>query len=261
MAMSGRLLTVNGHQIYTEEDQIGAPAVLLLHHGLGSTRSWSTQISSLEAAGWGVIAYDRRGYGKSEPRSQLSAPGFEDDLQDLHALLECLHLERVALVGHSDGGTIALYYAARYPERVTCLVTIAAHIYVEEKMVPSIEIIRQTFENDARFRDGLRRLHGEKTESVFWNWYSGWVKLENLSWNMRPNLSKVVCPVLVVQGEQDEHATPQHARDLAAGIANAGLWLVPSARHMLPQEDSERFNKRLLDFLAQVKEQEYEDVQ
>jgi pimeloyl-ACP methyl ester carboxylesterase len=74
-------------------------------------------------------------------------------------------------------------------------------------------------------------------------------------------LSKIVCPSLVVQGEEDEHATPQHARDLAASIPKAELWLVPSARHMLPQEDSELFNPRLLDFLEQVREQEYGDVQ
>lgn len=260
--MSGRFLSVNDRQIYLEErGQIDAPAVVLLHHGLGSTRSWSAQTPALEVACWRVIAYDRRGYGKSEPRSQLSAPGFEDDIQDLHALLAQMHLARVALVGHSDGGTIALYYAARYPEQVACLVTVAAHIYVETTMYPGIIGIRETFENDAHFRDGLRRLHGEKTESVFWNWYSSWVKPESLSWDMRPALSKIVCPTLVVQGEEDEHATPQHARDLAASIPKAELWLVPSARHMLPQEDSELFNPRLLDFLEQVREQEYGDVQ
>ncbi len=250
----GRLLSVNGQQIYLEErGQDGAPTVLLLHHGLGSTRSWSAQIPTLEAAGWRVIAYDRRGYGKSDPRPRLSAPDFEDDIQDLRALLVRLGLSRVALIGHSDGGTIALYYAARYPNQVACLVVVAAHIYVEPKMRPGIESVRQAFENDVRFREGLRRLHADKTEAVFWNWYCGWVKPESLTWDMRPMLSRITCPVLVVQGEQDEHATPQHARDLAAGIPQASLWLVPSARHMLPQEDPERFNRQVLQFLAKVR--------
>lgn len=257
----GRLLSLNGHHIYLEENgQPGAPAIVLLHHGLGSTRSWSAQIPALQKAGWRAIAYDRWGYGKSDPRHRLSAPDFEDDIQDLRALLEELRLARVGLLGHSDGGTIALYFAACYPEQVSCLVVVAAHIYVEAKMHPGIENVRQAFENDARFREGLRRLHGEKTESVFWNWYSAWVKPQSLSWDMRPILSRIACPVLVVQGEDDEHATPQHAIDIAAGIPMASLWLAPHARHMFPQEEFERFNQRVVSFLEGVRG-EFIDVQ
>lgn len=250
----GRLLSLNGHRIYLEESgQPGAPAIVLLHHGLGSTRSWSAQIPALKKAGWRVIAYDRWGYGKSDRRPRLSAPDFEDDIQDLRALLAELHLPRVGLLGHSDGGTIALYYAACYPEQVACLVVVAAHIYVEPKMQPGIESVRQAFENDARFREGLRRLHGDKTESVFWNWYSAWVKPQSLTWDMRPILSRIACPVLVAQGEDDEHATPRHARDIAAGIPKATFWLPAKARHMLPQEEPEQFNRQVLSFLEAVR--------
>ena len=93
---------------------------------------------------------------------------------------------RAALVGHSDGGTIALYFAAQYPDQVTCLVTVAAHIYVEPKMEPGILGIQQAFETDEHFRTGLRYAHGAKYESVFHNWFDGWHRIESLSWDMRP---------------------------------------------------------------------------
>ena len=67
---------------------------------------------------------------------------------------------------------------------------------------------------------------------------------------MRPVINQIACPCLVVQGLEDEHATPQHARDMAAAIPDAELWLVPGAGHMLPQDFSEEFNQRMLKFLG-----------
>jgi pimeloyl-ACP methyl ester carboxylesterase len=224
--------------------------VVLLHHGLGSVRAWKAQIPALAEAGYRVIAYDRWGSGGSEARSRGSMPGFEEDLIDLGVLLEELGVERPALVGHSDGGTIALYYAARQPGGVARLVVVAAHIYFEQKMEWGIHGVRQAFESEIRFRDGLRRAHGDKAESVFRNWFDGWFKPENRSWDMRPVLGKITCPTLVIQGMDDEHATPQHALDAAEAIPHASLWLVEGAGHMLPQDRPKDFNLRLLEFLG-----------
>jgi pimeloyl-ACP methyl ester carboxylesterase len=230
-----------------------APVVVLLHHGLGSTRAWRSQVEALTSEGWRTIVYDRWGYGKSEARPSLSVPDFSDDLADLEALLDELKIDRAALVGHSDGGTIALYFAARHPERVACLVTVAAHIYVELDMEPGIESIRADFEGDDLFREAFRHVHGEKSETVFLNWYEGWHKPDSLDWDMRPLLGRITAPALVIQGLDDEYATPQHARDIADAIPGAILWLVDGAKHMFPQDDPERFNARLLDFLSEVR--------
>jgi pimeloyl-ACP methyl ester carboxylesterase len=243
-------MLINGHNLHLERSGPGhAPAVVLLHHGLGSARAWRQQIPPLLQAGYQVIAYDRWGYGGSDPRPSLDVPGFDDDLADLESMLERLGLGEVALVGHSDGGTIALYMAARHPNLVRCLVSVAAHIYVEPQMQPGILGIRQAFEADPRFRKGLQVAHGEKCQEVFDHWFDGWYQLESLTWDMRPWLAQVKCPTLVVQGEEDEHATPQHARDIAGKIAGSELWLVPGANHMLPQEKPALFNDRLLQFL------------
>jgi pimeloyl-ACP methyl ester carboxylesterase len=245
-------LEIGGHEIYYETaGRKEKPAVVLLHHGVGSTRSWKAQMDALPEAGFYTVAYDRWGFGKSSQRQALALPYFEEDQADLLALLDELELEKASLVGHSDGGTLGLYLAANNPKRVQCLVTIAAHIYVEPKMEPGIESVRNAFENDPRFRAGLQRLHADKTEAVFYNWYRGWTKPENLEWDMRLQLKKIACPVLVVQGEDDEHATPRHARDIADNICNSELWLLAGAGHMLPQEQSLEFNQRLVEFLNQ----------
>jgi pimeloyl-ACP methyl ester carboxylesterase len=248
-------MRINGHELNVEfSGPENGPVVVLLHHGLGSTWAWKAQIPALVAAGWRVIAYDRWGYGASCPRPQLSIPSFEEDVQDLLGLLDCLELERPVIVGHSDGGTIGLRFAADYPERLSALVVVAAHAYVEPKMKTGMRQVRQTYEQEPRFLGGLQRLHGEKTSAVFEGWFHGWFRQENLEWDMQPMLGRIACPTLVIQGEADEYATPQHAIDIAAAIRGAQLWLEPGAGHMLPQEVPEEFNRRLVGFLDEVKE-------
>jgi len=242
-------MLINNRSLHVETH--GPPdgaTVILLHHGLGSTQAWRGQIPALSAAGYRVIAYDRWGYGQSAPRPALDAPGFEDDLADLDEIFITNSIQRAALIGHSDGGTIALYFASRFPERVASLVTVAAHIYLEPKMGPGILGIRQAFENDPRFRVGMRRIHGDKFETVFQHWFDGWHTPAALTWDMRPLLGRIACPALIIQGQADEHATPRHAEDIAANIPGSELWFVPGAKHMLPQDSADEFNRRVLTF-------------
>ncbi len=248
--MLSERLEINAHELYIERHgPPDRPVVVLLHHGLGAVQSWDAQVPFLVGAGYHVLTYDRWGYGRSQGRSEFSMPAFEDDLADLQFIQEHYGLRNVCLVGHSDGGTIALYYAARHQLRVARLAVVAAHIYVEPKMRSGIQGVRQTYEQNERFRAGLSRLHGEKTEQILYGWYSGWYRTESLGWDLRPTLAQIVCPVLVVQGEKDEHASHKHAQDLVDALPSAELWLEPGAGHMLPQEHADRFNQKLLAFL------------
>ncbi len=249
---TSQILPINGRNIYIElYGQAQNSAVIFLHHGLGSTYSWQAQAPVFAGTGYYAIVYDRWGYGKSDPRSSLITTDFKEDLADLAKLLDELAIHRAALIGHSDGGTLALHFAARFPEIVACLITVAAHVYIEEAMNPGILKIHQSFNQNAWFQAGLQRLHGDKTPQVFSNWYDGWVRLENMEWDMRPIIRQIFCPTLVIQGENDEHATPQHARDIAGAIPGAKLWLESGAGHMLPQEKPEIFNQKVLEFLRE----------
>ena len=163
-------MQINNHYIHIESHgPEHAQPVILMHDGLGSTRSWRRQVPALAEAGYRVIVYDRWGYGQSEARPYLEVPSFRDDLADLESILSTLQLRSTGLIGHSDGGTLALYFAAQHPEQVTSLVTIAAHIYLEPKMESGVQRIRQTFEMDENFRAKFRGEHNDKYEEVFHN--------------------------------------------------------------------------------------------
>lgn len=243
-------ILVNGHNLYVEQaGPENGPAVVLLHHGLGSVKAWRNQMPTLVDAGFRVVAYDRWGYGESDSRPGLDLPSFSTDVKDLECLMEQIGIQCPALIGHSDGGTIALYFSAQQPLKVSCFISVAAHIYIEVEMEPGILGIRQAFDMDERFRLGMQDAHGEKYVEVFQNWYEGWHRPDILTWDMRPFLGQIVCPALIVQGDEDEHATPQHAMDIAGSIEGADLWLIPGAKHMLPQDHADEFNSRMLRFL------------
>jgi len=116
-------------------------------------------------------------------------------------------------------------------------------------MISGIQSVKHKFETDLRFRSQMRRVHGENSEQVFWGWFNGWSNPEIRDWDMHSEIKRISTPTLVVQGLEDEHASPQHARDIADAIPGAELWLVPGGPHMLPQQMPEEFNQRLERFL------------
>lgn len=243
LPLDAKHLCIRGHEIYLARSDRGkAPLVVLLHHGLGNLQAWQAQLEFLIAHGISVLAYDRWGYGRSDDRPSLDPPYFEEDVQDLKTLLSKEN-RALVLVGHSDGGNVALSYASHYPQNVLGLIVVAAHIYFEPKMAEGIlELFRSYRENEA-FKKGLQRAHERK--AVFERWFEAWTRL-GMGWDMRQTISNIHCPVLVVQGSEDEHATAQHAIDCAAALSNGRVEIVAGANHMLPQKSSDIFNRILM---------------
>lgn len=248
-------MLINNHNIYVESygPTDGSP-IIFLHDGLGSTHSWRRQVSDFVNSGFRVILYDRWGYGKSEIRFNLGIPEFDEDRDDLDYLIGYHNFSTVSLIGHSDGGTIALYYALENPQKISTLITIAAHIYIEDKMETGIQTIGQTFLENNLFQERMLFAHGNKFRTTFDNWFDGWHSKNAKGWDMRPILAGIQCPTLIIQGEEDEHASPQHAIDIYENIPNASLWLVPGINHMVPQEIPETFNARVVEFLRSKNE-------
>jgi pimeloyl-ACP methyl ester carboxylesterase len=161
-------------------------------------------------------------------------------------------IEKAGLVGHSDGGTMALCLAAHRPERVGALIAAAAHIYVEQSMLPGVVAVGKAFTHDAESREKLVRAHGAKVDRVFRSCPEGRAQLRHLDWDLRPVLQFVACPVFVVQGEEDECATPQRALDLAAGLRR-GRVVGPRRRAYGSPGSPQEFNRRALEFLEDEK--------
>jgi pimeloyl-ACP methyl ester carboxylesterase len=195
-----------------------APTMVFLHEGLGCIESWRAFPAQLVAAtGLPAMVYDRRGYGRSDP---LARPWNIDYLhraavEELPAVLAACGIERPLLVGHSDGGSIALLYAAhRCPVGV---VTEAAHVFVEQA---ARDGIRRTLEwwDTGDLRPLLERHHGPKTEAIFRSWADTWLAPWFDGWSIVDDLAKVTCPALLLQGSGDEYATPEHLDEIAARL-------------------------------------------
>jgi pimeloyl-ACP methyl ester carboxylesterase len=128
-------------------------------------------------------------------------------------------------------------------------------------MAPGIASVRHDYEHDYRFQRKMRRVHGENADSLFWGWFNGWTNPDIKDWDMRPQIKGIECPTLVVQGLEDEHASPQHAREIVEAIPNAELWLLPDVGHMPAQEIPAEFNQKILHFIRNSQTEETTKLQ
>ncbi len=187
-----------------------APTLVLLHEGLGCVAMWRDFPAKLaQRTGYGVLAYSRPGYGKSDP-VPLPRPlsYMHDDAFDvLPAVLDQAKIEKAILVGHSDGASIATIYAGgRQDFRVRGLVLVAPHFFCEDISVASITDAKQAYENtDLRAR--LARYHGDIVDVAFWGWNQAWLDPDFRHWNISEYLPTIRVPILIIQGSDDQYGT------------------------------------------------------
>ncbi len=252
-ALRSGVAIIDGHRLYWEEHgPVEAPAtILMLHHGLGSVRSWRRQIPALTQTGFRVIAYDRWGYGRSDIRPSFEEDFLLHDASEAIQLLDELGIQRAHFIGHSDGGTIALIIAGEHPERVSGLVVIAAHVYYEPKMAQGLKTIQDS-SRVPPLQKVLQKEHGERAAALVDAWVSHWSRGDVELLSIIDRLDAVQAPTLVIQGEEDEHASPRHAEDIADRIDQGELWLIPGVGHMPPHEIPDEFNERVCAFLGSL---------
>jgi pimeloyl-ACP methyl ester carboxylesterase len=188
------------------------PPIVLLHEGLGCIAMWRDFPQALAAAtGARVVAYSRYGYGQSTPlpagaRNVRNASFMHDEaMETAPQVFEKLGLEKPFFVGHSDGGSIALIYAATYPSAVSGLAVLAPHTFVEEISVAGIRAAKTGFETtDLPTR--LMKFHRD-SEATFFGWNDVWLSEEFRGWNITEMLSAITAPMLAIQGDADEYGT------------------------------------------------------
>jgi pimeloyl-ACP methyl ester carboxylesterase len=214
-----------------------APTIVLLHEGLGSVAMWKDFPDRLrERTGCTVFAYSRYGYGRSEPLGEKRPLDYmhREGEVVLPQLLEAAQIERPILLGHSDGASIALIYAGFAPGAVRAAIVLAPHLFVEEISVRSIaqaKIAYETTELPAR----LGRYHDD-ADSAFWGWNDAWLDPGFRDWNIESSLAHIRCPVLAIQGEDDEYGTAAQLAALAARVRGTRTLLLPACGHS-PQRD------------------------
>ena len=203
-------LDVCGHRLEVQRILGGhdcAPELVLLHEGLGSVSHWRDfPVRLAEATGCPVTLYSRYGSGNSDlPDGPRDVRYMHDEaLQALPDLLAQLEIENPILVGHSDGGSIAIIYAGSH-DRVRGLALLAPHVFVEDLSVASIASAKITFET-TDLAEKLGRHHRDAART-FWGWNNIWLHPEFRKWNIEEYLPRIVCPTLVIQGMDDQYGT------------------------------------------------------
>ena len=183
----------------------GHPLVLM-HGGLGSAGLWDEFSHALNSeTGCRIVAFSRHGHGRSAPPPKPRTPAFmhEEAREVLPEILARLQLESPVLVGHSDGASIALIYAADH--QVPGLVAIAPHVFVEQVCIDEITRARERYEN-GDLREKMVPHHHD-VDSAFFGWCDVWLDPAFPAWDIRELVRRVAAPMLLIQGIADQYGT------------------------------------------------------
>jgi pimeloyl-ACP methyl ester carboxylesterase len=230
-------LSAAGRELRLECEWVGAErttadVVVFLHEGLGSISMWRDFPRAFcERHGLAGFVFSRYGYGRSTPKPPGERWGVDfmaEQANDvLPKLFAAVGIERPWLFGHSDGATIALLHAARHP--VAGVIAVAPHLFVEDVSIASIEKARLAFES-GDLRRGLAKHHADPA-SAFRGWNDAWLAPAFRDWNVERDIETIECPVLAVQGEDDEYGTLEQIRAIARRVPQTELLVMAGCGH------------------------------
>lgn len=230
------------------------PVLVFLHEGLGCIAKWKDFPDKLcKATGLPGLVYDRYGYGGSDTLKESRQPDFlqREAFDVLPELLDKLHITQpLVLIGHSDGGSIALLYASEFPERVQALILEAPHVKIEELSAQGLKAAIWAYQH-GDLKERLSKYHGENTDPMFWSWANIWTDERTQNWNIESFLPSVKAPILFLQGELDEYGTVEQLdaiRDGSGGPVEAEI--IPGCSHVPHQQAEEFALRRMQAFVA-----------
>jgi pimeloyl-ACP methyl ester carboxylesterase len=227
--------------------------LVFLHEGLGSIAMWRDfPARVVEATGCAALVYSRQGYGRSEPIAEPRPVTYMHDeaLVDLPELLDRLDVRRPVLVGHSDGGSIALIHAAASGRPVSGLVLMAPHVMVEDLSVSSIAAAKVAYETtDLRAR--LGRYHDD-VDSAFWGWNGVWLDPAFRLWNIEAYLPRIRCPVLALQGVNDEYGTMAQVESITRAVKDVEVVALERCGHSPHRDRADATLEAIARFVARI---------
>lgn len=246
-------IDIQGAQLETQTIQAHAgnagPTLVFLHEGLGSValwRDWPAQLC--RQLGLAGLVYSRQGYGQSAATADVRGPSRTENgrrigrllpdymhheaLDVLPLLLQTMGISRPILIGHSDGGTIALIHACHHS--VAGCIVMAPHVMVEDISVRAITAARLAYEHGP-LRTRLAAFHAD-VDCAFWQWNDVWLSDAFRAFDIRDELTRVQAPLLAIQGEDDPYGTMAQIDDIARAVPHAQLLKLSACGHA-PHKD------------------------
>ena len=240
-----------------------APSLVFLHEGLGSVslwRDWPAQLcAQLHMPG---LIYSRQGYGQSDATANVKSNSkvincvrqgrlqadymHHEALTVLPRLLEGLGIQNPVLIGHSDGGTIALIHASQHP--VAACVVMAPHVMVEDISVHAIAQAREAFLQGS-LKERLAKFHAD-VDGAFWQWNDVWLSSEFRGFDIRKEIEGITAPLLAIQGEDDAYGTMSQIDDIAVHVPHAERVKLASCGHSPHRDQPAQVNAAIAQFLS-----------
>jgi pimeloyl-ACP methyl ester carboxylesterase len=230
-------LSTSGYRLRVRQilgERRAAPTLVFLHEGLGTIEVWEDVPGALcRMTGCPAVIYERPGYGASDPRP-LPWPSdlFEQEANViLRNLLDALHIQHPVLIGHSDGGTIALLHAAAFPEQVRGVITLAAHVVLDELTFAGVFALQHGW-HEGELRNELGQRHGPGADALFRAWSDFWLDPARRTWSIVDRLPAITCPVLAIQGADDEYGLPSQLAAIVDGVSGLSeSAMIPDCAH------------------------------
>ena len=254
--MTARFTVAGGHRLeyaWHGSRRSDVPPIVMLHEGLGSVSLWKDFPQRLaKATRRRVLVYSRYGYGRSDPLTEPRRPDYMhiEAGKTLPELLSVLDVDLPVLFGHSDGASIALIHAARSPRSVSAVVALAPHLFVETFGLVSIAQARQAYLDDD-LRERLARRHAD-VEGAFWGWNDIWLSPAFAAWNIEGLLPAIACPVLAIQGLDDEYGTLEQLDRLGCGVRNLRRVELADCRHSAHRDQPDAVLAATAEFLRRI---------
>ncbi len=234
--MEARIIDTKGKKLYTEYHHLSEnrPTIVFLHDSLGCTQLWRDFPSALgRAVRCNALVYDRLGYGKSfpMPTHERENSYMETEADVLNDLLEELKINDAILFGHSDGGTIALIMAEKYPGKIKAVICEAGHIFVEDVTVQGVRDALESYQT-TNLPERLAKYHSDKTEMLVRAWTEIWLSDRFKTWNIEHTLKNITAPLLFIQGGNDEYGTLDQVKKTVSQVSgSAEKFIIPNVGH------------------------------
>lgn len=250
---------INDHFIHYEiinpADRDSGIMIIFLHEGLGSIAQWKAFPEEIchEIRQPGLV-YERHGYGQSSPLTEKRKTDYmhREAWSELPELLKKIGInEDLILVGHSDGATISLLFAAKYPN-VKALVSIAAHVVVEDCTIEGVRNAIKLYEEyDLKYL--LEKYHDKNTDTMFYGWADAWTSSEFRHWNITEGIRNISCPLLLIQGENDEYASLRQIEEIKRNVkGECETLIVPNCGHIPHLQHKKMVKEKIVFFLKRL---------